>query len=180
MYQNILYEHVEINHLIIKVVVFGIAPVLFNLNSFQTQPRALNPSYAGIPVFRPKQDSLSSLRLSRVESSTSRKGSPSPAWSSAAVVKAYSSPLLQPQDQLGLQQPSMRTRRGDETSIRSSEPDTATTTLEGSKSCSYKTSISSITESAIKPSIQDDEFIFRSSARDGTIGQHADALQDTT
>ena len=120
MYQNILYEHVEINHLIIKVVVFGIAPVLFNLNYLQTQPRALNPSYAGIPVFRPKQDSLSSLRLSRVESSTSRKGSPSPAWSSAAVVKAYSSPLLQPQDQLGLQQPSMRTRRGDETSIRSS------------------------------------------------------------
>ena len=49
MYQNILYEHVEINHLKIKVVVFGIAQVLFNLNSFQTQPRDLNLSYAGTP-----------------------------------------------------------------------------------------------------------------------------------
>ena len=154
MYQNNLYEHVEINHLVIKIVVNWTAQVLLSLNYFQTQLRALNLSYAGTPDGNPSRAALSSswtfwasveassrsfawvtrstegrfgpprvissLRLSRVESSTSRKGSPSPAWSSAAVVKAYSSPLLQPQDQLGLQQPSMRTRRGDETSIRSS------------------------------------------------------------
>ena len=175
MYQNNLYEHVEINHLIIKIVVFGIAPVLFNLNSFQTQPRALNPSYAGIPVFRPKQDSLSSLKLSRVESSTSRKGSPSPAWSSAAVVKAYSSPLLQPQDQLGLQQPSMRTRRGDETSIRS--------TPAGHGDYDFRRievlllQDKNIFNHRVCNQAQHNEF---STTRDGTIGQYADALQDIT
>ena len=117
MHQNILFEYVEPYHLVIKVVVNWTAQVFLNLNCFQTQPRALNLSYAGTPDGIPSRAALSSswafwasvkasprifawvtrstegrfgpprvissLRLSRVESSTSRKGFP-----------AYSSPLL--------------------------------------------------------------------------------------
>ena len=109
---NILYEHVEPYHLVIKIVVNWTAQVLLNLNCFQTQPRALNLSYAGTPDGNPSRAALSSswtfwasveassrsfawvtrstegrfgpprvissLRLSRVESSTSRKGFPAP------------------------------------------------------------------------------------------------------
>ena len=60
MHQNISFKYVEPYHLVIKVVVNWTAQVFLNLNGFQTQPRALNLSYAGTPDGIPSRAALSS------------------------------------------------------------------------------------------------------------------------